>query len=465
MHRISCLLLALCLLAQAAAQPLWNEKKMVGSTVVFPDIKVKNKYYYGPRPLELSRDPEGKPLFQLTSMRYTGRQLTGDKAEKRFTNLLQWSVTLPPTRAEDLKALSEALHLPANANLQPLPIRNLEATLVSGVGEGLGDDRLVKRASMQSEENNGKSVYWTARNFVMPLDNAEAQLLADQFKNGRIAVSLNYAFFADVQKITEETLELKGDSAFVAAMQNAAGELQRDTVDALEVAYSNVLDIGIDAAQYPAALKQIDLNENAIPPAYPSLEVKCYDFVLGTRPDLAYKRVFVEGTSVNGQPVQEKIKFSKGQRDLSTQYVSFRYALRMDKPLRYKVVEGGTDAEETSGSWITLEQFTNLIDASTTQKKGAIRQRCLEVEVLEACFSETSTQQIKVIFLYTLYGKQLAQSIDFQANDEMLLKPICLTHDAGQPLRYVVSRQGKSGTGRRSIVRTVAVDDYVLVGK
>jgi hypothetical protein len=447
------------------AQPLYNGRQLVEGILVFPDIKIKNKYYYSPHALELAQDQSGKPLFQLTSMRYTGTQLRDDKGEKRFSNLLQWSVNLPPVSAAEIAALRSALKLPPNGILQPLGIRNLEATIVSGVGEGLGPGRLVKHASMQSELNNGKGVYWTSRNFVMPLDNAEAQLLADQFANGRMAVSLNYAFYADVLRINEESLELKGDSAFVEAMKNAAGELERDTVESLEIVYSNVLDINIDAARFPGAHKQIDLNANSIPPAYPSLEVKCFDFVLGTRPDLAYKRVFVEGTSVNGQPVQEKIKFSKGQRELVTQFVSFRFALRMDKPIRYKIVEGGTDAGEYEHPWVTMEQFTNLIDASTLQKRNPIIQRCVEVEVLPECFTDLGTQQIKVQFLYTLNGKSILQDVDFHANEGMLLKPLCLTHDQGQPLRYVVIRQSKLGGKKRSIIKGVAVDDYVLIAK
>ncbi|MBK9492484.1 MAG: hypothetical protein IPO07_29595 [Haliscomenobacter sp.] len=50
-----------------------------------------------PRQARTQTDADGKPVFQLISMRYTGTQLTGDKAEKRFTNLLQFSITNPPS--------------------------------------------------------------------------------------------------------------------------------------------------------------------------------------------------------------------------------------------------------------------------------------------------------------------------------------------------------------------------------
>ncbi|MBK9492483.1 MAG: hypothetical protein IPO07_29590 [Haliscomenobacter sp.] len=78
-----------------------------------------------------------------------------------------------------------------------MPIRNMEAVIVSGVGDGIADAELHKR-EVHAEANDGKSVLWSERSFVMPLDNYEAQILWDQYKNGRLAVSLNYAFFADV---------------------------------------------------------------------------------------------------------------------------------------------------------------------------------------------------------------------------------------------------------------------------
>jgi hypothetical protein len=207
----------------------------------------------------------------------------------------------------------------------------MEAIIVSGVGDGMSENKLYKKAQVQSESNDGKGVVWSERSFVMPLDNHEAQILWDQYKNGRLAVSLNYAFYADVLRINDEELKINGDSAFVETMKNAAGELERDTVESLEAVASDVLDIAIDLNQWPNALKQIDINENSIPPAYPSLEVKCFDFSYDIRPDLSYKRIFVEGTSVNGQPVQEKIKFSRGARDITTQYLAFRYALLMTR--------------------------------------------------------------------------------------------------------------------------------------
>jgi hypothetical protein len=449
----------------AMGQPLWNSRKAIGSQVIIQDIKQKNKFYYTPHKLELSKDPEGKPLFKLISMRYTGTQLRGDKAEKRFTNLLQFSVTMPAFTSQELKEMAAMFQLPTSALLVPMPIRNTEAVIVSGVGEGMDDGKLHKRVEVQSETNNGKAVFWSERNFVIPMDNYEAQILWDQYKNGRIAVHLNYAYFADIISINEEELKIMGDSAFVESVKNEVGDFERDTVESLEVVASDALEITIDISKYPDALKQIDINENSIPPAYPSLEVKCFDFSYDIRPDLAYKRIFLEATSVNGQTVQEKIKFAKGTRDITTQFVSFRYAVRMDRPIRYKIIEGGTDGEEVSGNWIQMEQFSNLIDATTQQKINQMTRHCADVEVLTEIFNDENLQQVSVHFLFVASGKSCSQRLDFRKDDAAMVKTKCITHDLAQPVKYFVIMEYVAGKKSRGLLKTLASDGYVLVSK
>lgn len=451
----------------ATAQPLLNSRRAIGDQVIFQDIKAKNKFYYAPRTLTLTIDAEGKPLFQLISMRYTGTQLTGNRAEKRFTNLLQFSVTMPPVTPAELKEVAAKFQLPASAQLVPMPIRSMEAIIVCAAtaGEGGTGNSLRRRAEANAEIAGDKGTLWSQRSFVMPLDNHEAQILWDQYKNQRLAVSLNYAFFADVLQITEDELKVSGDSVFVSEIKNAVGEIERDTIEELAVVTSNVLDISIDLNKYPTALKQIDINENSIPPAYPSLEVKCFDFSYDIRPDLAYKRVFVEATSVNNQPVQEKIKFSKGEKDISTQFVSFRFAVRMDRPIRYKIIEGAIDGKERSGNWVQMEQFTNLIDATTQQKKQQMTRQCADVEVLPEAFEDEKLTKISVLFMFETNGKKYTQRLDFAPGETPLLQSICITHDQRAPLRYCILSEFKGGRTSKGTLKGLASDGYILISK
>ncbi len=326
-------MLALLHHTTTGAQPMWGTQTTVAGRLVVKDLHIPNKYYYGPGKLSLTTDAAGKPVFQLVSIRYTGTNLTNDFKEKRFTNLLIFGVTMEPLSAATKNLIRKTLALPAHAELSPLPIRHLSSTVVSGVGKNNHDDRRWrKQTSAEQENDTAPGVFWTERTFTMALDNHEAQILLDQYANGRLAVTLNYTFFANVMKVQDEKMEVSGDSVFIETMKDAA-EMQRDTQQVSEAVLSDALNITIDVAKYPDALKKIDINEQSIPPAYAALEVKCYDFSMGVRPDLTIKTVEIEGTSVVGTPVLIKTRFYKKQPDLTTRHVSFTYAILLDKPI------------------------------------------------------------------------------------------------------------------------------------
>lgn len=448
------------LLQSGWGQALLSSKRLINGINVFQDIHQKNKYYYGPNKLQLSVDAEGKPKFQLLSMRYTGTQLTGDRAEKRFTNLLQFSLSLPPIPSTDLQAIRTQLG--AKAQLLPIAIQNMDVVLVSGVTtDGNAENKWRKHASIQSESNAEKGMFWTERSFVLPLNNYEAQILWDQYQNGRVALSVNYAFYAPVVQVVEESLSVVGDSVLVKKLKNQIGQIERDTQATNELIQADAFNILVDVAQYPEVLKQIDINENSVPPAYPSIEIKCFDFSLGIRPDLAFKRIYVQGTSVNGQQVEEKIKFSSGDRDLTTQFLAFRYAVRMDLPIRYKILEYGFDGSSHESAWVMMPQFSNLIDASTLQKKNPLQQRCIDVELLPEALAAKKIVELKIHFTYTLYQKTQIQTLLFTADDAF--KSICLTHEKEQPVQYFFTRKYADGHQDKSYLRKLNTDDYLLI--
>ncbi|AEE49557.1 hypothetical protein Halhy_1668 [Haliscomenobacter hydrossis DSM 1100] len=443
------------------SQALWSTKRQVNDLYVFQDIFQKNKYYYSPSKLQLSLDAEGKPKFQLISMRYTGTQLTGDRAEKRFTNLLQFSLALTPISNEDLQNIRTQLGLTARAQLLPIAIQNMDIMIISGVTEGLSEAKWRKRASTQTETASDNGVFWNERSFVLPLGNNEAQLLWDQYENGRVALSVNYAFYAPVVQVTDEQISVVGDSVLVKKLTNKLGQIERDTLESNELIKADAINIMVDVVKYPDALKQIDINENSVPPAYPSVEVKCYDFALATRPDLAFKRVYIQGTSVNGQQVEEKIKFSSGERDITTQFVAFRYAVRMDLPIRYKIIEHTFDGSSHESVWVMMPQLSNLIDASTLQKKNPLKQRCIDVELLPEVLAAKNIVELKVHFTYKLYQKTQVQTLSFSADEA--LKSICLTHEKELPLQYYLTRKYADGHQDKSLLRSVSTDDYLLL--
>jgi hypothetical protein len=444
------------------AQPLYNSKQTIEGRDVYKDIKAKNKYYYAPGPLSLSTDKDDRPVFQLLSMRYTGSGLTNDRDEKRFTNLLLFSVRMEALTTERKQAIKAAL--PAGAQLQPLPIRHLEAVVVSGVGKpGTDEGRMRKHATSQQDNPDAPGEYWTERSFTLPLDNHDAQILWDQVENGRLIVSLNYAFYANLLQIQAETLEVSGDSAFVQQMTDAVSQIERDTPTVSCTVRANALEIGIDAKKYPELLKKIDINETSIPPAYAAFEVKCFDFNLGVRPDIAFKTVEIEGESVTGTPVRTKTKFSYKQPDIITRYASFPYAVRMDRPIRYRVVETPFESDPKPAQWKVMEQFSNLIDASSLQKKNPLSTRCIDAEILPEYMADKNLEAATVHIVFQFAGQKRLQSIVFNKENAQFFGSTCITFDQGTAVQYMVARKFKDGRKTKGILRNIGKDDYVLV--
>ena len=447
---------------QASAQPVLNTKMNIGGRTIFKDALVKNKFYYGPGALQLSTDKDERPVFQLISMRYTGTTLSNDLGEKRFTNLLMFNVRMEAMTTELKKAIKA--ELPPNADLVPLPIRHLEAVIVSGVGKPDDDSgRMRKHATSQQDNPDAPGVYWSERNFTVPLDNHDAQILWDQVEQGRLVMSLNYAFYANVLKIQEESLEVSGDSAYIARINSAIGDLERDTQLVSETIRADVLNIGIDAKKHGDLLKKIDINEASIPPAYAAFEVKCFDFGLGIRPDLAFKTVEIEGESVTGVAVKTKVKFSHKQPDITGKFVSFPYAIRLDKPIRYKVYETPFEGEPTPAAWKILERFANLIDASTLQKNNPLASRCVDVEILPEYLTAKNLKEVTVHLIYQFEGRQQIHSITLGNEKNIFFGTSCITFEQETPIQYMVAKTFADGRKTKGILKPIGKDDYILI--
>ena len=446
------------------AQPDWTSRTEVNGRQIFKDGKIKNKFYYGPGKLSLSTDSDGKPVFQLVSIRYTGTQLTNDRNEKRFTNILNFGVTMEPMTAAAKAAIKKAINLPAGAELTPLPIRHLAATIVSGLGKGSDkDDVIRKQAGSDQSADTGPGVFWTERTFTVSLDNHEAQILHEQYKNGAIAVSLNYTFYANVLKIEEETIQISGDSVMVESLTNEIGEMARDTELVSQPVLGDALSISIAVAKYPDCIRKIDVNEQSIPPAYAALEIKCFDFAVDSRPDLSMKTVEIEATSVTNVPVLIKTKFFKKQPDITGKFVSFPYAVFLDKPIRYRVKESDLDGESTYSPWTVMEKNTNLIDITTPQKKNPVKKRSIDVEVLPEIFLDKNIKEFRVHFTYMYGGKPEVKTLIFNKDNSEYFKNATVIFESDYPMRYLVSRVYEDGKKTRGVPRSVGTDDYILI--
>lgn len=446
----------------ASAQPVLSTRKILEGYLVYQDLKQKNVYYYAPGDLGLVRNSEGKPDFQLVQMRYTGSSAYGDAGEKRFRNLLQFTVAMPALTAEQALAIRKGLAPGGNVALRPLPIRRIVSSLVTPLGENaekrferIGSDGAFEAVSDASE--GLKNAFWTQRTYTLKLNNHESQLLWEQIEKGQLALSLNYAFYADA------VLGNNGDmhsSGLTAAQREGLPELPTDTAVQTLAIKGNALNIEIDPAKWPDLMRKIDINED-LPPGYAALEIRCYDLAENLRPDLFRKSVEIRATGVGGQPVNIRTEFSRTKPDLQSRSIKFPFAVKMTQPWQYRVEEIDLEGNRTVGEWVIQRSWTDLLDITTPEAQNAFVQRLIEVEFDAKAFEQAGWTSASVEIYYLYRGAELQAVATFDPNTPIL--PLSIRSDRDQPVRYRTVCVNATYGERKPGPVNVLTDTYLFV--
>jgi len=132
---------------------------------------------------------------------------------------------------------------------------------------------------------------------------------------------------------------------------------------------ADAFSVEIDAARWPVLMKKLDINEE-IPPGYPALEVRCYDFSDNLRPDLYSKTVEFKAQGVGRGEVITKVRFDRKNQDLTMYNIRFLYAVKIDKPLYYRITEISDNALPEKSEWKEVKSWNALIDVTSRLKKS-----------------------------------------------------------------------------------------------
>lgn len=449
---------------QVAAQPVWSSQQEVAGYIVYQDFKKSNLYYYAPGKLNLAYKLNGEPKFKLVSMRYTGSALTGDQGDRRFFNLVQFSVEMETFNRPLLKKIKEGIGI-KNIKLRPLPISNIEAFLIAPVDGAF--QQLGQNNSLEATNANGlptTTSFWTERTFTLRLNNAEAQLLWNQIEEGQLSISLSYSFYAKMILGRKGDLQLAGDTTFINdAINKIQPVIQLDTTQVDKQIAAESFPIRIQVEQFPNLLKRIDIN-GEIPPAYPVLAVKCYDFTDNLRPDLFLKTIDLQAVGINGQLVNMKQgKFLHSAPDRNSIQVHFPFAVRMDRPLRYKVTEYNKTGNKTQSEWKTHESWRDLIDITTPQSANPVQKKNLEIETDLQSWERQEIQKLRVKLSYVFRGKSIYERLVFKATDNLPLKYITLIQDRNTPIEYQATWVTKTGDNIQSKSKIELNEDYLFL--
>jgi hypothetical protein len=366
------------LASPAPAQPDLRRPLAAAALTLFPDDRRPDLFYYTPGDLALGSDAAGHPDIRLLEMRYYGTGADGHPGLIHFRALLSFRVEMAGPGHDELEsALAELEAQHGRVELRPLPIRRIEAAVVyAPIGEPGAAERPSDEGGALRDGHfepgdsaaEGGDGFWRERVYTLRLDPFSAQALRWALENGRTLISFGYAIFADGIGPDTPLEDLSGSPELIAALSEslgAAGDSASGTSAPRGVlVHAGASAITVDAARDSGLVQSIDINEQ-MPPGYPVLEVRCYDFRDGLRPDLYEKAVEIEAEAVNGRTVRMTVSFGLAQPDLYVSRPRSRFALRLDRPYRYRLLEVRRDGELIEHAWQERESWAEMLDVTT----------------------------------------------------------------------------------------------------
>jgi hypothetical protein len=359
--------------ACSIAQPAISKREIINGVYIYPDAKKKTVFYYAPGDIVLATDNFGVPQYKFFQMRYTGSLATGDQGRLSYRSILEFTVQLKHYDVATIDAVTNVLKTKTpKPELYPLPIKRIESGLVYALDKA-GDGKTTKVAGGKMEENAEGGTeggeYWTERMFTLSLDNVSSQLLWATLEKGQTIMSIYYSFYApgivDSLPIVSmsSTANLPGD--LKSELDGLVEEAKNDTLKKTVLVKASATALTVDIKQSADHIKKIDLNENRIPPDYAVLDIRCYDFNNDLRKDLYAKRLEAVATGMDGKEVKQNVTFYSSSPDIYYSGLRFKYAVKMDRPLKYRIVEIRNDTAPYYGKWIEQKSWNKLIDITT----------------------------------------------------------------------------------------------------
>jgi hypothetical protein len=370
---LAALLLSVVALAggadQASALPDLASRRPVGTLIVFSDDQRNDLFYYAPPELQLATGADGRPDLSLLEMRYSGNATSRDRGLIVHKTLLTMRIRIPAAERAELDRVARDLGTAGRPpELRPLPIRRIESALVyASIGGPDTAARVVPGGRFQGSGATGDA-FWSERVFTVGLDSLTAQAMHGALASGQLALSLAYAFVADGRVAPEPFGSVDGPPELAAELERQLQAAGRDSAardsTTRRVVRAGAIRIGVDLKAWPEVVRRVDV-EGRMPSGFAALDVYCFDFRDGRRPDLIEKTVEIEAESVGGRPVRQLVTFARAHPDVYSTGLRFPVAVRLDRPYRYRVLEFRPDGTSSTGPWAQGRDWVALLDLTT----------------------------------------------------------------------------------------------------
>ncbi len=351
----------------AHGEPALGKTRVAAGMTVYLDTKDTRLFYYAPGEIQIATDPSGGPDLRFLQIIYTGSEVTGDPGDFVARSVLSFKIVMDKVNSDALKNAKAALGV--GARLLPLPIKHMETRLVYTpiVDDAPVADKATEVRDGRLEESDAATAtptydtaLWSERIYTVNPDPYSSQALWEAFHKGQVLISVSYVYFAEGD--TEGYSVAKGNPEAIPKelqeMLKAEGE--KKVVPIL----ANVVTVRADADKWPDRFKRIDLNQS-VPPGYPALDIRCYDFNNSLTPTLALKTVEIKAMGVGGTPVTRTVTFKAATPDIASASLKFPFAVRMDKPFSYRIISVTVEGDRQVGDWKEGPGWAKLLDITS----------------------------------------------------------------------------------------------------
>jgi len=343
------------------AQPDFGGVQRVEGLTVFPDARDRMLFYYVPGPIRIVSE-NGVPQFDFLQTRYAGTAQRGDQGSFQTFSQVTLSVERIPTDPEVLDMVGRQLGADGSAvELRPVPLHSLDAGLVYAVP---GSDTTSSIGEKSSETENDEGI-WQEKTFTIRLTDAGSQAMWHALQQGKSVISFAYAYLASGVDDAVDDPGVEAPAAGPEASQASASVPAAASGAVTRPVFADAFDIELDPARFPDHFTRVDLNGDRVPPGYAAIAIRCYDFRDGLRQDLWEKQVEIEAESVSGRPARISVHFSVDELETYKHAARFPYAVRLDRPYRFRLIEVTVDGDEQAGDWIERTSWVEPLDVTT----------------------------------------------------------------------------------------------------
>jgi hypothetical protein len=320
--------------------------------------------------LKLVTDKDGKPDFKFIQMRYAGTRATDDQGVFNLKSLLAFRVANHKPSRQKIDSIKQVIKLEGTSikSLKPIAISNLKAELIHAADTNNIDSLSTKYNDgfFESTDKKSTSTNWTERDFILRLNNTDAQIFWEGFQTNQPTISVNYTY-------SSKMFTSKSESYLASGSTDLSKELEEKYKENDSIPDQNILEmvvnsgsiaIEIDTEKWPDLIKQIDINERT-PAGYPVLDVYCYDFNSELNHDLYAKRIEIKAVGVNNSAVEFKYTFKNSEPDVYAKNIKFKYAIKLDQPYQYRVTKIYLDGLYQRSEWTTKASWSEILDITT----------------------------------------------------------------------------------------------------